>query len=141
MRTFPDGTMITAMRENAGLTIEALAAAVDNNPAFLRLMEQKRGIVSGPMPRKTMRYLVSLKAHERQVNVKVSARPETRRIPIAFDFACGAKTRAGTPHKHTAVYSSGRCKLHGGLSTGPKSDEGKDRIREGQPLRRERRDT
>ena len=31
---------------------------------------------------------------------------------------CGAKTRAGTPCKHKAM-ENGRCKLHGGKSTGP----------------------
>lgn len=37
---------------------------------------------------------------------------------------CGAKTRAGTPCKRTDIYANGRCKLHGGLSTGPTSAEG-----------------
>lgn len=43
------------------------------------------------------------------------------------DLACGAKTRAGTPCKITAIYSNGRCKLHGGLSTGPTSADGRMR--------------
>lgn len=43
------------------------------------------------------------------------------------DLACGARTRAGTPCKLTAIYANGRCKLHGGLSTGPVTDEGKAR--------------
>jgi hypothetical protein len=42
-------------------------------------------------------------------------------------LACGARTRKGTPCKRTDIYLSGRCKLHGGLSTGPKSAEGKAR--------------
>ncbi|MFL1504081.1 MULTISPECIES: HGGxSTG domain-containing protein [unclassified Pseudomonas] len=33
---------------------------------------------------------------------------------------CGAKIRAGTPCKRRDLYASGRCRLHGGLSTGPK---------------------
>ena len=36
------------------------------------------------------------------------------------DLTCGAKTRAGTPCKRRDLYKSGRCRLHGGLSTGPK---------------------
>ncbi len=40
-------------------------------------------------------------------------------------LTCGATTRAGTPCKLTALYSSARCKLHGGLSTGPKTAKGK----------------
>ena len=42
-----------------------------------------------------------------------------------IDMTCGAKTRSGTPCKLTAIYSNGRCKFHGGLSTGPKTEEGK----------------
>ena len=41
---------------------------------------------------------------------------------------CGAKTRAGTPCKRKDLYENGRCKLHGGLSTGPKTPEGKARL-------------
>ncbi|QSA97733.1 HGGxSTG domain-containing protein [Methylococcus sp. EFPC2] len=40
-------------------------------------------------------------------------------------LACGAKTRAGTPCKLTSIYLNGRCKFHGGLSTGPRTVEGK----------------
>lgn len=40
-------------------------------------------------------------------------------------MTCGAKTRAGTPCKRRDLYISGRCKLHGGLSTGPKTEAGK----------------
>ncbi len=53
--------------------------------------------------------------------------------PMPLELAgltCGAKTRAGTPCKRTDLYDSGRCKFHGGLSTGPKSDEGKARARD-----------
>lgn len=40
---------------------------------------------------------------------------------------CGAKTRAGTPCKRQDLLRGGRCRLHGGLSTGPKTLEGKRR--------------
>jgi hypothetical protein len=40
---------------------------------------------------------------------------------------CGAKTRAGAPCKQRALYECGRCRLHGGLSTGPKTAEGRAR--------------
>jgi hypothetical protein len=41
---------------------------------------------------------------------------------------CGAKTRRGTPCKCRAM-RNGRCRLHGGLSTGPKTRDGIERIR------------
>lgn len=40
--------------------------------------------------------------------------------PELRGLRCGAKTRAGTPCKRRDLYASGRCRLHGGLSTGPK---------------------
>ncbi len=42
-------------------------------------------------------------------------------------MSCGAKTRSGTPCKRKDLHRSGRCRLHGGLSTGPKTLEGKRR--------------
>jgi len=41
---------------------------------------------------------------------------------------CGAKTRKGTPCKSPAM-KNGRCRLHGGKSTGPKTPEGLERSR------------
>ena len=46
---------------------------------------------------------------------------------VCRGLACGAKTRAGTPCKLTSIFINGRCKLHGGLSTGPPTKEGKAR--------------
>ncbi len=41
---------------------------------------------------------------------------------------CGAKTKStGRPCRIKDVYSNGRCRYHGGLSTGPKTEEGKRR--------------
>lgn len=48
---------------------------------------------------------------------------------ILKDMACGATTRAGTPCKQRGLFSSGRCNLHGGLSTGPKTEAGKEQAR------------
>ena len=41
---------------------------------------------------------------------------------------CGAKTRRGAPCQCPAM-GNGRCRLHGGLSTGPKTAAGVERIR------------
>jgi len=40
---------------------------------------------------------------------------------------CGAKNRRGLPCQCPAM-PNGRCRLHGGLSTGPKTQEGIERI-------------
>lgn len=41
---------------------------------------------------------------------------------------CGARTKAtGQPCKRTDTFANGKCKYHGGKSTGPKTVEGKRR--------------
>ena len=52
---------------------------------------------------------------------------------LALDMAnvvprCGAKTRAGTACRGPGM-SNGRCKMHGGLSTGPRTADGLERCR------------
>ena len=41
---------------------------------------------------------------------------------------CGAKTRQGSPCKRPANKRNGRCRLHGGRSTGPKTADGRAKI-------------
>jgi hypothetical protein len=54
--------------------------------------------------------------------------PKTEPYPDDLrGLQCGAKTRKGTPCKQTAIYANGRCKWHGGCSTGAKTKEGKKR--------------
>ena len=48
---------------------------------------------------------------------------------------CGAATRRGTPCCRRAVPGKSRCRNHGGLSTGPKTEEGRRRIAEAQHRR------
>lgn len=45
--------------------------------------------------------------------------------PEWYTDTCSARTRKGTPCKMRSVWANGRCKLHGGLSTGPKTEEGR----------------
>jgi hypothetical protein len=44
---------------------------------------------------------------------------------------CGAKTRRNTPCGRMAM-ACGRCRMHGGLSTGARTAEGLERIRKAQ---------
>src|ERR1700751_3463183 len=41
---------------------------------------------------------------------------------------CGAKTRVGRPCRMRVEFGKARCRLHGGLSTGPKTEAGRARI-------------
>ena len=55
-------------------------------------------------------------------------RPAMAVLPeVCRGLECGSKTRAGSTCKLTSNFLNGRCKLHGGLSTGPKTKKGKAR--------------
>ena len=41
---------------------------------------------------------------------------------------CAAKTRSGTPCQKPALRGKARCQLHGGKSTGPRTEAGRARI-------------
>nr|WP_084112971.1 HGGxSTG domain-containing protein [Belnapia moabensis] len=49
-------------------------------------------------------------------------------MPLAHGSPrCGAKTRSGQPCRAPAM-SNGRCRMHGGASTGPRTPEGLARL-------------
>lgn len=48
---------------------------------------------------------------------------------------CGARTRTGTPCNGKAIPGKLRCKFHGGLSTGPRTIEGRAQISAAQKRR------
>ncbi|WP_425489300.1 HGGxSTG domain-containing protein [Noviluteimonas gilva] len=45
-----------------------------------------------------------------------------------FVIRCGALTQAGGKCNAKPVGACGRCKWHGGYSTGPRTDEGKEKV-------------
>ena len=56
--------------------------------------------------------------------------------PYIRSRQCGARTRKGRPCRmKPAGLRNDRCRLHGGLSTGPKTPEGRARIAEAQRRR------
>ncbi|MEX3314604.1 HGGxSTG domain-containing protein [Sulfitobacter sp. PS-8MA] len=65
---------------------------------------------------------------------------DERRQPLPNDQLprCGAKLVNGTACKTKVVPGKQRCRSHGGLSTGPKTLEGRDRIAASQRKRWER---
>ena len=65
--------------------------------------------------------------------MKTDSRPRAPNWRDALDAAnaaprCGAKTRRGTPCRGSAM-RNGRCRMHGGKSTGPRTPEGLERSR------------
>src|SRR5258705_13924014 len=55
--------------------------------------------------------------------------------PKSAILKCAAKTRTGEPCKRRGVGKGGRCRNHGGMSTGPKTLEGRKRMSSAQPHR------
>lgn len=49
-------------------------------------------------------------------------------LPKPSPAKCGARTRKGTPCNARPVPGKRRCKFHGGLSTGARTPEGRERI-------------
>ena len=45
--------------------------------------------------------------------------------PAQTPIKCGAKTRSGVPCAKFPIEGKRRCRLHGGLSTGPKTSAGR----------------
>jgi len=52
------------------------------------------------------------------------------KILLGLSKVCGAKNRRGQPCQCKRLFRGGRCRFHGGLSTGPKTPEGKARALE-----------
>lgn len=58
------------------------------------------------------------------------ARQAARLARKKWHKLCGAKTRKGTPCQARGLGRGNRCKFHGGMSTGPRTPEGRQRCRE-----------
>ncbi len=104
------------------------------------------GQLTGAWLRDLLR-LARAEAREEWLNRPVAepARREHHVTPKAQRPRCGARRRDGRPCEALAVWDqgqdrprNGRCRMHGGLSTGARTAEGRERIREAQRRRWER---
>jgi hypothetical protein len=73
--------------------------------------------------------------HERAQAVRLAMRKERLRAvqwkapkPSQSRCRCGATTRSGQPCRAHVVPGRRRCRNHGGLSTGPRTPEGREAI-------------
>jgi hypothetical protein len=48
---------------------------------------------------------------------------------LALAPRCGARTRAGCPCRSPAIHGKLRCRMHGGRSPGPRTPEGREKVR------------
>ena len=56
------------------------------------------------------------------------ATEERARVRELRDKPCGARTRTGQPCRRKGLGKGGRCPNHGGMSTGPRTPEGRARL-------------
>jgi len=116
MRSF--GTKVRTMTEQSKpLTDLVRAFRIEPKPVPIEHAQPE------PSPPAPVESEPSDRAPDLLSNVMVKRPP----LPPRDDGYCGARTRAGTPCKSRTIYQSGRCKNHGGMSTGPKTAEGKAR--------------
>lgn len=80
---------------------------------------------------------------DKNFNFRFSVWANEPRQPRNSRGVCGARTRKGTPchappvwNKSTDKAKNGRCKLHGGMSTGAKTKAGREAIRASNRRRR-----
>lgn len=141
--SFHSGDELRACRKAAGWTQKELAARSGFTAQTVKYHERSKGRLDGVAP---CRFRDAFEA----AGVMLPEPPQSFRprhgSPIAALYSmpvckphlprlqCGARTRKGTSCRALALPGKQRCKFHGGMSTGPKSDAGKERIR--QALRR-----
>lgn len=80
---------------------------------------------------------------DKNFNLRIAIFANPPKLPRAKRGQCGALTRQRTLCQAPPVWDkatdeavNGRCKLHGGLSTGPKTSNGKEAIRQSNRTRK-----
>ena len=127
---FNSALELVGMRSAAGWTQHELGLKAGFSRGAVKYWEAKEGRIEGVAP---AAFLVALVRHKADLDEEgPPGAATTSATDTQHKTPCGAKTRGGTPCKASAVAACGRCKLHGGNSTGPKTEEGRERIRAAQ---------
>lgn len=136
------GDDLKCFRITAKLSRRVLARLAEVHPDTVRYWERKARVdLRGWAPDRLLRALGKGDLVQRNT---YPARPtlggflHTTRARGGVLQQCGAKTRKGRPCRAKVLPKKNRCKHHGGLSTGPKTPEGRARIAEAQRLRWEK---
>ena len=138
------GEMLKALRQENGLSRPKLAALADVHPMTVRYWERKESVdVRGWGPKRLLEAMgVPIPERIGGGNFRTPNARARHGVLVTTPqnlskrrVVCGAKTRNGTPCKCKSIPGKMRCKFHGGLSTGPKTEEGRARIAEAQRRR------
>jgi DNA-binding transcriptional regulator YiaG len=114
--------LLKQARAFAGWSQRELAKRAGLQESSVKYWESKTGVIGGV----EVKLMLTVLTAELMSDEQPTTTPDQR---------CGARTRKGTPCKCKALPGKQRCKFHGGMSTGPKTAEGRARIAEA-PRRR-----
>lgn len=142
------GDDLKGFRTAAGLSRRALADLADLHPDTVRYWERKRRVdLRGWAMERILNALGKgelVERHTFPASPNVGDFPHTMRArggvlvengKHSRRQTCGARTRKGTPCRANAINGKERCRFHGGMSTGPRTPEGRARIAEAQRKR------
>uniref|UniRef100_UPI0035690FAD HGGxSTG domain-containing protein n=1 Tax=Roseovarius sp. TaxID=1486281 RepID=UPI0035690FAD len=138
------GAELRAIRERERLSRPALAELAGLHPDSLKYWESKITIdLHGHAPQKMLKalgaghHLVNRDFNAGDFCALTRARGGVlgKAGILSGPKACGAVTRKGTICRAMAINGKGRCKFHGGMSTGPRTPEGRKRIADAQRRR------
>jgi hypothetical protein len=118
-----------AGRKNRGLMLAIYAAAKGKGVSPFEVIDEvinTHPVYLKPPPK--------VRSQPRQRLVNGQLWPLVWRLPRSQRPRCDPKTRAGSPCKRIAL-QNGKCRNHGGMSTGPKTEAGRTRIAEAQRRR------
>jgi DNA-binding XRE family transcriptional regulator len=114
--------LLKQARAFAGWSQRELAKRAGLQESSVKYWESKTGVIGGV----EVKLMLTVLTAELMSDEQPTTTPDQR---------CGARTRKGTPCKCKALPGKQRCKFHGGMSTGPKTAEGRARIAEAQRRR------
>lgn len=100
---------------------ELCSRAAKTTHRYWRICEHYDGLPGAEVRRISRKVPANLMERK---NAGVSTE-KIRREPI---MRCGARTKSGGVCKLTSLATNGRCRFHGGMSTGPRTATGKQRV-------------
>lgn len=122
--TEPDLTaaLLKECRQLLGWSQRELAERAGVHEQTVKYWERKQGVIAG----------IAVDQMFRELAIALTAPKPSRKSP---DHLCGARTRKGSTCWCKPLPGKHRRKFHGGMSTGPKTHEGRERIAEAQRRR------
>lgn len=120
----PDLTaaLLKECRQLLGWSQRELAERAGVHEQTVKYWEGKHGVISG----------IAVDRMISELAVAIEKGELSNKSP---NQRCGARTRNGAACKAKALPGKTRCKFHGGMSTGPKTLAGRERIAEAQRRR------